>query len=675
MTNAKNTSRGKEIELIRTFLKNPAHNGGVLLVCGERGSGKTHLVDEALCGCEEDNKSWFSQTIDRLFGDHPLRHKQRIRRKPRNTERHIIPVPVDPFFPHVQTKAPPPKTDKAEDKKTNCPEPEPFDPRTALIKNVIFALTSTLDPRISIRRYGRTLRERLGWWDYWFSKTILRGQNISRLGILLLSLFASLISASTYIYWGDGQSSFNNFTPLIILTLVALGAAIFLIGWLFLRWYDWHSLAQHSGRLYDLVHADEAKQSVHADKLLSMAYSGNTKSIPGTIKAMLLSALASLGLWGASIQPGNTPLLQLPGITPDNPHWLLVAAVALTVAAGLASFTISRRQDWHRDFGTQNPAWRVTLLRRYLFLLHRCGIEPVLVVDELDKLDKQFFQTGQKLGSEEHDRHAEIRQFLTAFARLKQSLGAHFFWILVDEYQILEEILTARHASPQGAAATLVQDIIVIGPICFEDAQNQLSRMVDDQPPMHLPAKHQAYYWITAKGLYAGLRSAYDERHQDMAQVLTKRAKRLQGALHDIWEFQHFSISYFFQYDKTLGIRLADRPFKDLIHSGMLRLAQKLLEFEILGFGSESEDSFMSKLNISREESNRSYGEAFDAPSSRPQLISIIQWGTPHDYVTLGEMFLAAHLLTTEPAYLYLDDNAALKLKPGELPGRYAIDE
>jgi hypothetical protein len=108
----------------------------------------------------------------------------------------------------------------------------------------------------------------------------------------------------------------------------------------------------------------------------------------------------------------------------------------LTLGSFIAVWTRKSSHNDHAHFDQSNPAWMVNLLRRYLFLCHRCGLEPVLVLDELDKLEEldEFYGSSENKSNETANWMVakpkkpkdKLVLFLTALARLKASLGAEF---------------------------------------------------------------------------------------------------------------------------------------------------------------------------------------------------------------------------------------------------------
>ncbi len=159
-------------EQIRAYCQRATNTGGVLLVTGSRGSGKTRLVDEALNERDIDHKPSF---FNKLFGNISNSQRIELTRKPNNVNRHIIKVDVDPFFPHTHT--------------TPDSTPDENQLTLALIRNIIFALTSVIDCRYSQRKHGKTMRGKLGFWSYWFSNNALLWSRNQSAFFFLMSFF------------------------------------------------------------------------------------------------------------------------------------------------------------------------------------------------------------------------------------------------------------------------------------------------------------------------------------------------------------------------------------------------------------------------------------------------------------------------------------------------------
>ncbi len=441
--------REEERKRVRSFCASRGADGGILIVCGPRGCGKTRLVGEALSeACEQ---TWWRL----LFGDSHRRRQPCEARPPRDIPRLLFKVEVDPFFPHPCRR----KGDK--------PEPEPMDPNGMafqLLRNLVFALTSLLDPRLSQRRFGRTLRGRLGFWRYWFSPTGLHWpfpahpdscwkKPLLAVFVLLCMVLALVVLALLSPAW-EGARWIVFLAPVLI-TVSA---------WLFLRWRDWSALARFSSQLYDLVHAQDIDKSEQFSQSAGVQLSQRW-NLPAI--ALVLLGVVSIGVGAFSwLAHGGTELKGGPG-----------SLVTLLLGTGLLVW--SRQLGWKESntarFGQQNPVWMITQLRRYLFLLHRVGIEPVLVFDELDKLEDDVFASRRRPSPAQAVAAADARpaehtsgqldSFLDVIQRLRQMLAGDFVTILVGGWDLVRAYEQALDGSFPLPLGSIVQEAIYLGPV------------------------------------------------------------------------------------------------------------------------------------------------------------------------------------------------------------------
>ncbi len=574
----------RAIKQIRAFCETPALNGGgMMLVTGQRGVGKTRLVDEALNDRRElvplrallyarvvklkarqasmlwklttglgVLAQWFKPRIGRLLaiasGHDPYRCRLRINRRPRGVTRLLLPVPVDPFFPDGGAAVAPGSAEHAD-----------LDGDTlALLRNLVFALTSAIDPRSGVRRHGRTLKARLGTPTYWFTRTALikpQRQPKSAWTIALCLLLAFLAGVVLHLWLRD--PTFAPWTDPGYVWAVCWRSAWLtipatLLAWLWLRYLDLARLRRMSAHLYDLIHAQQF--SVEAQASIERTWRWEAKG------QRLLQVLAALAVgWGLIVSPpiwewivaqspgvfgvagvngeklsqGSDPstagrILVKPTAPPPTEPPISPVGGAVIALAGLAvlGFTGSRSTRRHASFGPGNRVWLISLLRRYLYLLHRAGVEPVLVIDEIDKLgvnaDTVWAQTAadprpaDPNGANQRSGPGQLDRFIATLVRLKQSLGAEVIWILIDSNALYARVIADRNRpDEQGPLATLIQCEVGLNPIPFREyktyykkayRQDQARTKGTTAANQRLPEDHQlAGWWLEARGVFFGL--------------------------------------------------------------------------------------------------------------------------------------------------------------------------
>lgn len=524
----------KHRDKIRKFCQRPTHTGGVLLVTGTRGVGKTRLVDEAL---NNRDNYWFNQ-------------RREVLRQPRGLQRFIIKVDVDPNFPHPKADT---KNDKDSDTDKNA-EPDENTLAFILIRNIVFALTSVIDSRFSLRRHGKTLYARLGFFYYWFApNALLTPKIMPKAWQKLCSVIVLFVVSIVLFYFGVTTSWLYIYSLQMLgsdsIHLSWLSASTFsffniIVAWMFLRWLDLRALRIMSVDLYDLVHAQEKTQNrthENEDKteltsklpwfllgfvLILVFYnppmldflkgsapqasssdiaSKNTASpaidefLPYCLNKLELSFTAkdeNTKLVEPTAKPQTVPL--------DNQDKEKYQALVLTLGL-LVTFLYTRTRKINNqdlaNFGSSNPVWMITLLRRYLFLCHRCGLEPVLVIDELDKLEEidEYWNRHKKHQSEnqpsicdlfnqkktktiDNQEISKLGMFLKAIARLKSSLGAEFLWILISGPKFYAYLQEDRHDCPDGSLgllATVIQQDIAMGVVPLKAAEEYFGQTAE----------------------------------------------------------------------------------------------------------------------------------------------------------------------------------------------------
>lgn len=511
------------LDRIRRFCRRSTASGSVLLISGPRGTGKTRLADEAL---SEPNGCW-QNFFPSLFGDVGMRKRIAIKRKPRNLDRYLLKVDVDPNFPN------PKKTDKD----TSLPDENTL--AYGLVNNIIFALTSNLDVNASPRWHGKTLRSRLGWRGYWLSPNALllpSGWLQPTLSIGFLLFFLIFIQFSSI--W---QLLFHRL-PLISncsLGLLALQLVfcflIFSASWLLCRWWDWRALRKMTHRLYAMVNTSTNKETHNQE---SAAESQWTSKLPWIVVIVIL------GLW---FFDANTS-----GLRPTLQRWLantednsIVYMFAMLLLSGsIIAYSVAHKDKLSlgtsEEYSQSNQAWMIDQLRRYLFQCHRCGLEPVLVLDELDKLDdmgrlvlqsRRDGAASSEVASDVKSNDDQIKDkldlFLIAFARLKLSLGAEFIWILIGGPNIYARLHNDRHNRTDGTLgilATVIHQEIILGPMAFGDAKKLQSNDCSENDIQMI--------WLRARGNVSSMKRMLDTKDIPKG---SPRAKTLGNALIAIW--------------------------------------------------------------------------------------------------------------------------------------------
>ncbi len=541
---------------IRDFLERATDTGGVLLVSGSRGLGKTRLVDEALNRRNILHKpGWFAQ----FFGDVSDSKRLCVNRQPNKVDRHIIKIDVDPYFPYF-----PPD---------NNAEPDENVLAVELIRNIVVALTSVLDCRCHQRKYGKTLTAKLGFWKYWFSHNALlwRANDQVFFWVVLLPLLALLF----YAYGSFAGLLTDNF----VVVLKSLIVSPF-IAWVLLRWRDWRALHKMSEKLYALVHA----QTSGEQRMQSEESKHNKLLIP-----VLLLCLVAILLPETRMLLDSLPLNASAGT--------LQGGLAVLFALGVV-WVSSRSSQKHAEYSQDNPVWMITLLKRYLYLCHRCGLEPVLVFDELDKLEdmRHWWQEAHAIDSRNSlvrqepqpsdskaSYHPEkLNQFLLTMARLKSSLGAEFLWVLIGGSSVYSRLQRDRHRRSDGTLgllATTIQQEVILEPISFKDV-NELQLFEKNPNKVKLektePEKTELEktLWLRSYGNLATLLRNHEKQHY----AYNQKTAQLADKLIEIWPIE-MQLDYLgITNDETWLEKLHDAWVQSWIHAGMLVAANDILK-------------------------------------------------------------------------------------------------
>ncbi len=579
--------------LIRDFCERATNTGGILFVSGSRGTGKSWLVDDALNKRSIDNKPTF---WNQLFGNVSNSERLSRTREPNHVTRHIIKVDVDPYFPYSHT-----------DSNTTSDEK---DFSTALISNIVFGLTSVIDCRYSQRKHGKTMRAKLGFKDYWFSNNALlwrKNNYISKIALFVLPCFLLLLI--TWVHFFVPNIMGNYFPHIIVSTTLSP-----LISWIYFRWCDWRSLEKMSNKLYALVHAELLNEK--KDK--SAGRKQNNLWI--TLALVFLFILLCIGL-SNDIEVLINALESQLKVLSDPVKVLLGGSLAASIV-----WTSSQRSQQHIEYGGKNPVWMITLLKRYLFLCHRCGIEPILVFDELNKLediDEWWKKRSQKTNSSdksstEQDGNSldesnlnnspnKLDQFLVTVAGLKASLGAEFLWILIGGPNVYSRLQQDRHDQPNGALgllATTIQQEVLVAPISYPDTKqlinetdstrsnenkiktlwrvfySYLSKSMGtdttqfDDKTNKTKDKRIKTLWLRSYANPSTIIRNHEKEHYDYH----KKTKALANRLIKIWPAKKQLDYIDFTTDKIWLDKIEEEWVQSWIHTGMLVFANDLLK-------------------------------------------------------------------------------------------------
>lgn len=465
----------KHKQSIRDFCRHKNGTSGVLFITGPRGIGKTRLVDEALNNRQGDIKrSWY----EGLFGEDKDQCRIELTDiQPRGQNRTVVKIEVEPFFPHGYQSS---ISGNADDDKQNKRELATFQ----LIRNIVFALTSNLDPRFSTRKHGKTLLTKLGVKEYFFARNAL----LPRLSFLARILFYIYLFLVVFLSLNDIAFTLpigcNEFFSFLILN--GLNFSFFLVAFVFLRCLDLWGLHKTSAKLYDLVHAQDIKKNSEFGSELNTRINN----------LWIIPIVLLIGAFSFDLVEGLKQVLKeyQPFIKGG-----FLAGVLIT------SLNITQKQKIQVQFSQDNPIWMLTLLKRYLFMLHRCGIEPVLVFDELDKLDQ--IDVKEQV-NENKDQSGELDCFIDVLLRLKHSLGSYSNIILIGNIHLYQKLQEDRHNQKLtlGKLSTLIRRDIVLGAMSYEVANKYL----DDKQIQNSDIELKKTYWLRSHGNFSTLIRSLD---------------------------------------------------------------------------------------------------------------------------------------------------------------------
>ncbi len=346
------------------------------------------------------------------------------------------------------------------------------------------------------------------------------------------------------------------------------------IAWILLRWRDWQALNKMSNKLYALVHANTTQQ---------------TNDNLHEIRHNYLWFIALIILLLFIVFVGNPAVFSeeiLKMLTEKTGLLSFLLGGSLT-AAGFLWFS-SQRLHHHAEYGTDNPMWMITLLKRYLYLCHRCGIEPVLVFDELDKLEdmKEWWalrhqqanqsttDAAQTGNNKPRKTPSKLDEFLLTVARLKVSLGAEFLWILVGGINLYTQKLQQdRHHRTDGALgllATTIKQEVLVEPISFKDTK----QLFEKTYPSAVEEKKIKTLWLRSYANLATIIRNHEKQHylyHDTTVILANK-------LVELWPSKE-QLNYIdFTAEELWLNKIHDEWVQCWIHTGMLVLANNLLK-------------------------------------------------------------------------------------------------
>ena len=496
-------------------------------------------------------------------------------RCPREVVRVIVPIPVSPFLNHPSAARP-----AKGDEKTLKDGDAAVSPELPLLRNVLLGLTSAIDPRASVRAHGRTLRFRLGFFGYWFSPT---GLYLPGLGgvVQMLAPWIAAGVAFLMVYFGlfcalagtpETRTLFGCW-PLFWLCSI-------LLLWVVFRYLDWRSLIRHSARLYDLIHAEETKQKLAQEHRNEAGWKSNWSLL------MLVSGLAA-GIGATLLLTDGDPSTGIADWLSSMGSGELAAGAAILAGVTLTLTIASiRKRTSDTTFGWGNPDWLIVLLRRYLFLLHRFGIEPVLVVDELDRLEAPLRvgvngKPEQFSGDDGRAAQPELDAFVNAMVRLKNNLGKEFFWILIGGPGLVRRFQQDADCFPPGPLSTMVKKGLVLGAARFEAVAQAMPRPEDARTADGSAIDALRIAWLRGRGRYAVIRARRSEEVEPDP-TLRARARLLCACIEELWDPGLWS-DYLAFSGPVPGSFDAIRWQPAWVREGMLDLGEKLLYVERSG--------------------------------------------------------------------------------------------
>lgn len=668
MCNVQNNMQRYRLQ-IREFLRQPTAQSSVLLVIGRRGSGKTRLVDESL-NDRQPYTEWLRKLLPWLDGRN--RNSRSIEmRQPRNVNRYLLKVDVDHFFPTKESKvnnSTAATSDDSQDANDSIEKKQADERLYAttdsevafhLLSNIVFSITSMIDARPNISAHGRTLRAILGFWRYWLAPNALLLPSMSIVwGIMLLivgyGLFYWLINFVADFAMGS-QYEFG------YAYIGSRYVGAFICAYLILRWRDLRAVIKMGAKLYELAHAQE---TLRTDE---KKYSNNAK---WTHKWALPTGV---------ILAASAVMLNRPELGLNIPMGKELAAALFGASALSVTVSFIRNKDAKASYGSKNPQWMITLLRRYLYLLHRCGIEPVLVFDELDKLDLPH-EDSKNLQTD------KLGLFFRGILRIRNTIGTNFKIILIGSESVGNWLYQERRKpESQGPIATLIHREVVLEPMSLTMAgalaesppkRSWVTLFIDallpassggEQKLEFEPVSGVSTLWLLAQGNFSIFVRELSKIESDKFSPLPvkdndDKEKSLARLVEDIWSPK--------EYVDYLGSESTSRYYltdwhQSWIHTGMLELANTLLtdclgkEIHTPGY---IDRLLQEELDNYFKENDLTYGDpgVYDQRTDNPA--TALQVGTSKVLIALGKFILFRHLQRENK--IQTGANGAVKFKP-----------
>lgn len=485
------------------FLK--SYRRGVLMVEGQRGSGKTRLVKEAF---------EYPDLKRNLPGN-----KKESPRKPVpiwvDMAKLKITAPIMEEHPRIEER-PIPNEEKQDSEtethsKLNCKlstlnlvqKPLEISDKEFLVA-IIQALMRRLSPHRSLRAKGRGLRSKIGSFNFflsWPRNFIFDKKHIVTIFTLLMFFFFLGVYSYYFLpdffgFWSDRINTLH-ILPFIVVLLLFSG--------FFLRWREIDAIRKQTDHLYFMAFSQSFSKTV--ENTIIQSHELSSKLMTNEIGKTLIKKIASYLFSKKNMK--NEKMLAI--FSSDIPNLLHQMDILI-------------------------------------FQLHRIGIEPVLVIDEIDKLNagKELLE---RLHNREHspnnstwiwhnetDSFNNWRQnngiiiFFDIILRFKESLGERMPIIIIGDHTVNRFMDFSR--THNLVYHTLIKEELLISPVLPEDWISFINKalikklqfnggrctaceLAKFSPCYDACRKWGPFLWVKGKGIYNEmLTSFYQCRHQ-----------------------------------------------------------------------------------------------------------------------------------------------------------------